>query len=120
MSVLVCAWGNKYGLPPEADFWFVLTGLQNPHRIKSLRYLSGHDAEVRANVWSCPRANERYARYKQKVCEFIREGQDCTVIFVCHGGRHRSVTFALRLTQELRWMGVEVECDSPWAKAKEA
>ena len=116
MAVLVSAWGSKHGPTPSSDLVFVLTGLHNPYRIKGLRYLTGHDPEVRANVWESEHAEERYARILVKVSERIRGGADTTVIFVCHAGRHRSVTFARRLVEDVRAMGVEAELDTPFAE----
>ena len=113
MMLLVIAWGDKHGPAPHNDFEFSLKGLRNPHRVKGLRYLTGHDEEVRKNVWESPHAEERYARILRKVSDHYSDGTPMTVVFTCHAGRHRSVTFARRLAADMKAKGAEVELSTP-------
>lgn len=115
MAVLITAWGNRHGPAPPSDHEFTLTGLRNPHRVKGLWYLTGHDPVVQRDVWASPHAEERYQRILRKVKESAASG-DVSVVFVCTGGRHRSVTFTLRLYADLRAVGIEALYDTPFAK----
>jgi len=119
MGVQIIAWGTKHGPAPANDFEFNLRGLRNPYRLKNLRYLTGHDELVRQNVWDSPHVEERYAHIIRKVSEHVRSGRDTTVVFTCFAGRHRSVTFAYRLAEDMRAMGVETKLETPFARGED-
>ena len=116
-QVEIVAWGNKHGeLPFAPDLVFVLTGLRNPYRMKGLRYITGRDPQVQKDVWDSPYAKSRYQMMKGRVKELLKYRKLTSVVFMCHGGRHRSVVFALRLGEELMAEGHVVNVDTPFAK----
>lgn len=120
MTVVVIAWGTKHGPAPVNNFEFNLRGLHNPYRLKGLRYLTGHDKAVRDNVWESPNAEERYCHIRQKVSDGLSwDVRDVVVVFTCFAGRHRSVTFARRLVDDMRALGAETRLDTPFAEEKE-
>ena len=115
MSVTVMAWGYKHGEPPKCDFEFSLKKLRNPYRLLRLRHLTGHDARVREDVWSSDAAEEHYQHCRRAVKHVTLSEDEVVVVFGCHAGRHRSVTFARRLFEDLDSMGVTVRLETPFA-----
>lgn len=114
LFVSVISFGYKYGVPPEADLMFDVRFLPNPHFVEELRPKSGLDAEVVAYVESI----EDYRKYFQMVLSlliflvprFVKEGKTyLTIAFGCTGGRHRSVSMAEKIGEEIARQGYRVK-----------
>ncbi|HEY3174417.1 MAG TPA: RNase adapter RapZ [Candidatus Polarisedimenticolia bacterium] len=114
LFVSVVSFGYKYGLPPEADLLFDVRFLPNPHFVEELRAKSGLDPEVLAYL----EAIEDYRQYFQMVFSlllflvprFVKEGKTYLTIGIgCTGGRHRSVSMAQKLGEELGRQGYRVK-----------
>ena len=106
LMITVLSFGFKYGLPADADLVFDVRFLPNPHYVPELRPKTGEDPDVQAYV----RQDGQFDAFMEKFCDLIRflipryieEGKNRLVIAVgCTGGRHRSVTAANALYQEL-------------------
>lgn len=105
-SINVMSFGFKHGSVSEADFIFDLRFLPNPFYIQELREQTGLQDCVYDYVFSFDDANLFYESVlnliKIALRNFEREGRVVTTIaFGCTGGRHRSVSFARRLGNEL-------------------
>jgi UPF0042 nucleotide-binding protein len=99
LSLQVCSFGYKNGLPPDADFVFDLRCLPNPYWDPALRDLSGRDQAVRDFL----QAEPAVARMISNVISFLEEWIPAfeannrsylTIAVGCTGGRHRSVFVA--------------------------
>ena len=104
--ISVLSFGFKYGIPADADLVFDVRFLPNPYYLDELRPLTGLDAKVYDYVMN----NETAAVFADKledmvkflIPNYIREGKTNLVIAVgCTGGKHRSVTMARVLYQQL-------------------
>jgi UPF0042 nucleotide-binding protein len=113
MLVTVVTFGYKFGAPYDLDLLFDLRFLPNPHFIPELKPLTGENAAVRAYVIEKPGSREFLA----KLLDFLgyvlpryrSEGKSyLTIGFGCTGGRHRSVSVALEVAEQLRARGHEV------------
>ncbi|MGH9867591.1 MAG: RNase adapter RapZ [Candidatus Polarisedimenticolia bacterium] len=114
LFISVVSFGYKYGVPPESDLMFDVRFLPNPHFVEELRPKTGLDAEVTAYV----EAIDDYKQYYQMVLSlllflvprFIKEGKTYLTISIgCTGGRHRSVSMAQRMGEELTRQGYRVK-----------
>ncbi|MDR0292990.1 MAG: RNase adapter RapZ [Oscillospiraceae bacterium] len=110
MVVTVMSFGFKYGLPPESDLVFDVRFLPNPFHIAELRTLSGMDEPVREFVNRWPQTQDFLARLKDLtgflLPQYVEEGKSGLVVSIgCTGGRHRSVTVAKTLYDDLRERG---------------
>lgn len=106
MLISCISFGYSYGIPQDADLVFDVRCLTNPFYVESLKNKTGIDADVREYVFSFDEANELY----EKIYDFLqftiplyeKEGKrQLVVAFGCTGGKHRSVSFAIRLGQAL-------------------
>lgn len=109
-SVNVCAFGFKYGIPPEADMVFDVRCLPNPFYQEELKALSGLDAAVAEYVFSSDNAR----LFRDKLIDLLtfllpryeEEGRrELTIAVGCTGGRHRSVAMARALTDAIQAQG---------------
>jgi UPF0042 nucleotide-binding protein len=114
LFISVMSFGYKYGVPPESDLMFDVRFLPNPHFVEALRPKTGLDAEVTAYV----EAIEDYRQYFQMVFSlllfliprFIKEGKTYLTISIgCTGGRHRSVSMAQKMGEDLARQGYRVK-----------
>jgi len=114
LFIAVLSFGYKYGLPPEADLLFDVRFVPNPHFVEALRPKTGLDPEVAAYL----EAIEDYRQYFQMVFSmllflvprFVKEGKTYLTIGIgCTGGRHRSVSMAQKLGEELARQGYRVK-----------
>jgi UPF0042 nucleotide-binding protein len=102
----IVSFGFKYPDLPEVIPGVVVVDVRNlfrnPHRDRSLRYKTGQDPLVQAEVMKTPEFHAKYSHVKAAATSPGTE-----VAFIgCHGGKHRSVFLAERLGQEL---GIPVE-----------
>ncbi|MCR5154273.1 MAG: RNase adapter RapZ [Lachnospiraceae bacterium] len=114
--VTVVSFGFKYGIPRDADLVFDVRFLANPFYIPELKYKTGNDKEVRDFVMN----TETALAFKEKLTDmvkflipnYINEGKNQLVIGIgCTGGRHRSVTLANVLSEELMGLGYGIKTE---------
>jgi UPF0042 nucleotide-binding protein len=107
LSVVIVAFGFKYGIPLDLDLLFDARFLKNPYYVAELRALTGADEQVGAFIEQDP----AYAPFMEKLIgmlEFLlprysAEGKSQVTIGIgCTGGRHRSVYIARKLYDRLR------------------
>ncbi|MGI6030312.1 MAG: RNase adapter RapZ [Eubacteriales bacterium] len=113
MVINVMSFGFKYGIPLECDLVFDVRFLPNPFYIENLRNKTGlHD-----NVYDYVMQFEQSQKFRKMLAEmilflvpnYIEEGKSTLVIGVgCTGGKHRSVTLARCLTEDLKNAGYYV------------
>ncbi len=106
LFVTVMSFGFKYGIPADADLLFDVRFMPNPYYIDSMKQKTGNDKEVRDYVTNNPVTKEFMERLTGMVRflipNYINEGKSQLVIAVgCTGGRHRSVTIANELYEDL-------------------
>jgi len=107
LTISILSFGFKYGVPLDADLMFDVRFLPNPHYVDSLRPLTGETKDVQEYVLKWPITK----KFKKKLFDliefllpnYIKEGKShLTIAFGCTGGKHRSVTFAEKLYEELK------------------
>ncbi len=104
LNITCMSFGFKYGVPGNADLVFDLRPLRNPFHVPELKHKSGLDADVRDYVMDSENSRELEHKIRDIVDfmlpQYIQLGKSRLVIaFGCTGGRHRSVTFALRTAE---------------------
>ncbi len=107
LRVTVLSFGFKYGLPPDADFVLDARFLPNPYWVPELRDHNGQEREVSEYVLGQQGARQFVETYARLIAAtapgFEREGKRyLTVAIGCTGGKHRSVSLAEELAQQLR------------------
>lgn len=110
LMITVMSFGFKHGIPSDADLVFDVRFLPNPYYIEELKYKTGNDKEIQDYVMSFPEA-EQFMNKLTDMMEFlipryVIEGKNRLVIAVgCTGGKHRSVTLANALYEQLKDKG---------------
>ncbi len=107
ITIRVCSFGFRYGLPPEADLVFDVRFMPNPYFQSELKMKSGEDADVQEFIFSQERGKgfiEHWKRFLNWLLpRYVIEGKSyLTIAFGCTGGRHRSVAMAQLCHQWLR------------------
>ena len=109
----ILSFGFKYGIPVDADFVFDVRFLANPFWEEDLKKLTGLDKKVQDFVLKQDGA-ENFSKTITEVINvttpgYVREGKKyVTVAIGCTGGKHRSVTIAEKVAQELKSNGAKV------------
>ncbi|MCL1848956.1 MAG: RNase adapter RapZ, partial [Clostridiales bacterium] len=106
LRIHIVSFGYKYGIPMDADLLMDVRFLPNPHYIPTLQEMTGKDAPVRDFVMSHEVSQvffEQYIRLLEYLIpNYIEEGKTHLVVAIgCTGGRHRSVTLAIKLHEAL-------------------
>jgi UPF0042 nucleotide-binding protein len=106
LALTLLTFGFKNGPPRDADLTLDVRFLPNPHYDTALRPLTGEDEIVRQYVESGTQAGEFYGRLMPLleflVPAYVAEGKShLTIAIGCTGGRHRSVTVARRIRNDL-------------------
>lgn len=105
-TVNIISFGFKYGVPLDADLVFDVRCFVNPFYVDELKNKTGNDKEVRDYVMNTKTAQQ----FMDKLVDiikfllplYIEEGKNSlTVAIGCTGGKHRSVTMANVLSDEL-------------------
>lgn len=117
LYITILSFGFKYGIPSDADLVFDVRFLPNPYYIEDLRAKTGNDSEVREYVMSNQKADEFLEKLQDMIRflipNYIIEGKHQLVIAIgCTGGKHRSVTLANKLYENLReedGYGIKIE-----------
>lgn len=107
LTISIISFGFKEGLPLDADLVFDVRFLPNPHYIKELKDYTGNDKCVKDYVLQW----EETKIFIEKLADmidfliplYIKEGKSQLVIGIgCTGGKHRSVTIANVLYENLK------------------
>jgi UPF0042 nucleotide-binding protein len=106
LALTLLTFGFKNGPPRDADMTLDVRFLPNPHYVEELRPLTGLDRSVREYVESGTQAGEFYGRLlpllQFLIPAYVAEGKShLTIAIGCTGGRHRSITVADRIRQDL-------------------
>lgn len=112
----IVSFGFKLGIPLDADLVFDVRFIPNPFYVDELRPLSGLNENVRKYVMKWPEAqkmlNKLYDLIEFLIPYYIKEGKSQLIIAIgCTGGRHRSITIAIKLAELLRSLNHKVIVD---------
>jgi UPF0042 nucleotide-binding protein len=110
LMVNIVSFGFKHGLPADVDLVFDVRFLPNPYYIEELKKKSGNDREVQDYVMSFEESKTFLAKLTDMILflipNYVKEGKNQLVIGIgCTGGRHRSVTIANELYNNLKDTG---------------
>ena len=113
LSGTVMSFGDKYGLPREADRALDVRFLPNPYYVADLKQLSGKDQPVRDYLDSFQVTGTFWAKLTDFLAfllpQYAEEGKrTLTLAIGCTGGRHRSVALACKLADWVRDQGYTV------------
>ena len=110
LMVNIVSFGFKHGIPADVDLVFDVRFLPNPFYIDELKLKTGNDQEVRDYVMSFPEAGEFLQKLTDMISflipNYIKEGKNQLIVGIgCTGGKHRSVTLANKLYEQLKDKG---------------
>ncbi len=113
LMITVLSFGFKYGIPTDADLVFDVRFLPNPFYIAELKQHTGNDVAVRDYVMKFDEAKKFLAMLNEMleflIPNYIKEGKNQLVIAIgCTGGKHRSVTLANEVYNNLKNRGHSV------------
>ena len=113
MSIMVTAFGFKYGLPMDADMVIDLRFLPNPFYIQELRPLTGLDEKVKEYVLARTEAQDFlekfYSLLNFLIPKYIEEKKSYfNIAFGCTGGKHRSVVMANEIATHLEKENLDI------------
>lgn len=113
MSVSIISFGYKYGIPLDADMVFDVRFLPNPHYVNSLKDHTGEETVVQEYILKWPLTEKFYKKFFDFIefllPEYKKEGKSHLMIAIgCTGGKHRSVTTAIKLKDYLLKKGYRV------------
>lgn len=102
----VLSFGFKYGIPTDSDLVFDVRFMPNPYYVEELRPKTGNNKEVNEYVMDSEISREFVQKLldmiKFLIPNYVSEGKNQLVISIgCTGGKHRSVTVANLLYNEL-------------------
>jgi UPF0042 nucleotide-binding protein len=114
MRLEVLSFGFKYGVPHNADLVVDVRFLANPYFVPELKPLDGEREEIKHFVLGTAEARQFLTKYMDLLDFLIplyeKEGKAYLTIAVgCTGGRHRSVTIARQICDQIRKSGRQVE-----------
>lgn len=114
--VTILSFGFKYGIPDDSDLVFDVRFLPNPFYIPELKNLTGNDQMVYDYVMVSEQAKEfrrqLYEMIKFLIPNYITEGKNQIVISIgCTGGKHRSVTIARALEEQMKALPYTVKVE---------
>lgn len=106
LYITVLSFGFKYGIPSDADLVFDVRFLPNPYYVEELRSKTGEETAVQDYVKRGGNADifldKLYDLLEFLIPNYILEGKNQLVIAIgCTGGKHRSVTVATALYEQL-------------------
>ena len=110
LMVNIVSFGFKNGIPADVDLLFDVRFLPNPFYIDELKPKTGNDKEVRDYVMSFPEAEEFLQKLTDMISflipNYIKEGKNQLIVGIGYtGGKHRSVTLANKLYEQLKDQG---------------
>lgn len=106
VKINIVSFGYKYGLLKEADFIFDARFIDNPYYINDLKDKTGKDFEVQKYVMNYEKSKGfliKVSKFIQYIApSFAKQGKNQLIIGIgCTGGKHRSVTLAIKLNEIL-------------------
>jgi len=106
LRINVLSFGYKYGIPVDADIVLDCRFIPNPHWVPELRPLSGLDDKVFSHVLKSDGVSDFVASYvaviQKMIPGYLREGKKYVTIAIgCTGGKHRSVSIAREISNQL-------------------
>ncbi len=112
-DITLMSFGYIYGLPADADTVIGVRGLPNPYWVEELKRRTGLDPEVRDYVFSTPEARAYFesclSLLRQRIAfhEAYQSPLKTPLVIAlgCSGGKHRSVSMAIRLAEALEAEG---------------
>ena len=113
MSLVICSFGYKRGVPVDADIVLDTRFAENPYYVPELRRLSGLDQPVIDFLKDKPLMEDVLSwavkLVKDTMPYFEQQGKNLLrLCFGCTGGRHRSVYAAETVARRLRADGIPV------------
>lgn len=107
MNIYVLSFGYKYGIPHDADLVIDVRFLPNPYFVQELRNLDGTSPQVKRYMDKWKATHIFVGKYLDLLHYLIplyeKEGKSSLTIAVgCTAGRHRSVSIAKDIFQELK------------------
>ncbi len=107
MNIYVLSFGYKYGIPHDADLVVDVRFLPNPYFVQELRNLDGTSPQVKRYMDKGKATHIFVEKYLDLLYYLIplyeKEGKSSLTIAVgCTAGRHRSVSIAEDIFQELK------------------
>lgn len=109
----ILAFGFKYGIPLDADLVFDVRCFPNPFYVDKLKKKTGNDKEVRDYVMGFEQTKVFFEKLVDMMSYLVplysEEGKtNVTIAIGCTGGKHRSVTIANELGEEMEKKGYSV------------
>jgi UPF0042 nucleotide-binding protein len=106
LRINVLSFGYKYGIPVDADLVLDCRFIPNPHWIPELRPKSGLDDAVYQHVLASDGVGDFVKAYvdvvEKMIPGYLREGKKYVTIAIgCTGGKHRSVSIAREIANQL-------------------
>lgn len=106
ISIHIQSFGFKHGVPLDSDLVFDVRTVPNPYYIPELREKTGLQNEVYDYVMSFQESHDLYEKIKDLVFfmipGYIRdEKRHVSIGIGCSGGKHRSVSFVRKLSDDL-------------------
>lgn len=113
MSISIISFGYKYGMPMDADIVFDVRFLPNPYYVNSLKKHTGQEEIVQDYILKWPITEKFYQKFFDLIefllPEYKKEGKSHLMMAIgCTGGKHRSVTTAIKLKDFLLKKGYRV------------
>lgn len=114
MTVSVCSFGYKYGLPTNSDVVLDVRFLNNPFFKEELKKKTGLEEPVRKFVLDQEDA-QAFLKKTEDMLKFLLpryevEGKSYFQVAIgCTGGQHRSVVIASEVEKMIKAMGFEVK-----------
>ncbi|MFG6327623.1 MAG: RNase adapter RapZ [Lachnospiraceae bacterium] len=110
LFINIVSFGFKYGIPADSDLLFDVRFMPNPFYVEGLKRKTGNDKEVNDFVMNSKQSVEFLKKLDDMINflipNYVLEGKNQLVISIgCTGGKHRSVTIANRLYEELKQKG---------------
>jgi UPF0042 nucleotide-binding protein len=107
LVVTMTTFGFKYGAPTDLDMMYDVRCLPNPYYLEELRTKTGNDVAVQNYVMEGSSSQEYLKKIEEMIefllPHFIKEGKtQLTIGIGCSGGKHRSVTIAIKLANFLK------------------
>lgn len=114
--VTILSFGFKYGIPEDSDLVFDVRFLPNPFYIPELKPLTGNDRAVYEYVMAAEQSGifqrQLFDMLKFLIPGYITEGKNQIVISIgCTGGKHRSVTMARALEEQMKALPYTVKVE---------
>jgi UPF0042 nucleotide-binding protein len=106
MKIYILSFGYKYGIPYDADIVIDVRCLPNPYFVEELRTLNGTSREVKEYMDRHEETHSFLKKYLDLLAYLLplyeREGKaSLTIALGCTAGRHRSVSIAETIFEEL-------------------